>query len=57
MISGATKSVVTDAYPSVAIWHIKTIDKQDNRWDDGKYVSPSDDIFYDSLMCKGIYSQ
>lgn len=50
MISGATKPVALQADPSLALWHIKTVEKQDIRWDDGKYVSPDENTFYDSLM-------
>ena len=50
MVSGAKKPIVLQPDQSLAIWHIKSIDKQDNRWDDGKYVSPNDKNLYDSLM-------
>jgi len=50
MISGAANPIALQADPSLALWHIKTVDKQDNRWDDGKYVHPNNNNFYDSLM-------
>jgi hypothetical protein len=39
------------ADPSIALWHIKSIEKQDNRWnqDTWEYVVPGDNL-YDSLM-------
>jgi len=49
-VVGAEKSVVLQADPSVALWHIKSVDKQDNRWEDGRYVSPSNTNLYDTLM-------
>lgn len=37
--------------PSIALWHIKSIEKQDNRWDEKhEYVSPSGNNLYDNLM-------
>jgi hypothetical protein len=38
--------------PSMALWHIKSIEKQSNRWDQEtfEYVSPKGDNLYDSLM-------
>ena len=40
------------ADPSVALWHIKSIEKQSNRWDQKtfEYVSPTGGNLYDSLM-------
>jgi hypothetical protein len=50
-IIGAKKVVNLHPDPTIALWHIKSIDKQDNRWDtDGKYISPDGKNFYDSLM-------
>ena len=50
-IIGAKKVVNLQPDPTIALWHIKSIDKQDNRWDtDGKYISPDGKNFYDSLM-------
>lgn len=49
-IVGAKNSVAVKADPSLALWHIKSVDKQDNRWEDGKYISPGTKNFYDSLM-------
>ena len=39
-----------EAKPELAIWHIKSVEKQDNRWDDGKYVVPGEQNLYDDLM-------
>jgi hypothetical protein len=37
--------------PSIALWHIKSIEKQDNRWDENfEYISPTNNNLYDSLM-------
>jgi len=40
------------ADPTIALWHIKSIEKQTNRWDleTFEYVSPKGDNLYDSLM-------
>jgi hypothetical protein len=49
-IVGATKPIAFQTDPGLALWHIKSIDKQDNRWEDGKYIFPDGKNFYDSLM-------
>lgn len=50
-IFGATNHVSLNPNPSVALWHIKSVEKQDNRWnDDGTYKLPTGDDLYDSLM-------
>lgn len=51
-IIGYTKAVSLQADPHVALWHIKSVEKQDNRWNsDGTYKVPdSDDNLYDNLM-------
>ena len=49
-IVGAEKMVSLQADPSIAVWHIKSTDKQDNRWNDGNFIVPDGDNFYDSLM-------
>lgn len=49
MVSGATNQIALNPDPSIAIWHIKSVEKQDNRWDEGKYVSPKPGTFYDTL--------
>jgi len=51
-VVGATKPFGLKADPTLAIWHIKTVDKQDNRWDaDGNFKLPEDaDNLYDTLM-------
>ena len=45
------KKIGLPADPSIALWHIKSIEKQDNRWnqDTWEYVVPGDNL-YDSLM-------
>lgn len=48
---GAQKVVQVQLRPQLALWHIKSVEKQDNRWDDGKYVTLTDRTnLYDSLM-------
>lgn len=50
-IVGAEKRVALQADPQIAVWHIKSVEKQDNRWDsDGKFITPGDDNLYDTLM-------
>jgi glycosyltransferase involved in cell wall biosynthesis len=46
------KRVGLPADPGVALWHIKSMEKQLNRWDQEtfEYVSPKGDNLYDSLM-------
>ena len=50
VIVGYEKRVCLQADPSIAIWHIKSIEKQDNRWDNGNFKSPEGDNLYDTLM-------
>ena len=52
-IVGATKMISLKPDPSIAVWHIKSIDKQDCRWDsDGNFdfKVPDGENFYDTLM-------
>jgi len=49
-IVGHEKRVCLQADPSIAIWNIKSVEKQDNRWKDGDYVLPTGYNLYDSLM-------
>lgn len=50
-LTGFENPINLGADPSVALWHIKSIDKQDNRWDsEGNYVMSKDDNLYDKLM-------
>jgi len=45
------KTMGLPADPSIALWHIKSIEKQDNRWDENhEYVSPTGNNVYDNLM-------
>lgn len=42
MVSGAKKPIALQADHTLALWHIKTVEKQDARWgEDGTYVSPA----------------
>ena len=55
VIQGAKMTAAFPADPQLALWHIKSIEKQDNRWDkNGNYVSPpsqsQDSNLYDKLM-------
>ena len=49
-IIGFEKRIILKPEPHIALWHIKSVDKQDNRWEDGKYISPDGSNFYDRLM-------
>ena len=50
-IVGATKMISLKPDPSIAVWHIKSVEKQDNRWDDkGNFKVPDGENFYDTLM-------
>lgn len=52
-VIGAKNRIILKPDPSIAIWHIKTVDKQDNRWDeDGNFTVASQigDNLYDNLM-------
>ena len=52
-IIGFKKHIALNPDPSIAIWHIKTVDKQDNRWDEnGNFTVASEkgDNLYDNLM-------
>ena len=50
VIVGYEKRVCLQADPSIAIWHIKSVEKQSNRWDGEIYKSPEGDNLYDNLM-------
>lgn len=46
-LSGFEKPVNLGADPSIALWHIKTVDKQENCWDEtGNYTSSSNNLYY-----------
>lgn len=51
-ITGQEKIIAFRTTPDMAVWHVKSVEKQDNRWDDtgGKYVVPGGDDLYDTLM-------
>ena len=50
-IIGTDKKVALNADPSIAVWHIKSVEKQDNRWDvSGNFKVPEYDNLYDTLM-------
>lgn len=48
-LSGSDKVVSLKADPKIALWHIKSIEKEENRWSNGNIVVSSDNL-YDSLM-------
>jgi hypothetical protein len=51
VVSGTDKVVYLKTDPKLGLWHIKSIEKQDNRWEDGNYKVPeSNNDLYDSLM-------
>ena len=50
-ISGAKSRISLEPNPNIALWHIKSVEKQDNRWNsDGTYKLPTGNDLYDSLM-------
>ena len=49
-ITGYENRVALNPLPELAIWHIKSVEKQDNRWEDGKYIVPGGENLYDVLM-------
>ena len=55
-ISGTEKPLCVEAQPSTALWHIKSIEKQENRWEekdgDWLYTMPTtaNGNLYDKLM-------
>jgi hypothetical protein len=50
-IIGVKNPVSLEPDPTLALWHIKSVHKQDNRWNtDGTYKSPDGKNLYDSLL-------
>lgn len=50
-ITGQEKIIAFRTTPDMAVWHVKSVEKQDNRWDDaGEYVVPGGGDLYDTLM-------
>ena len=51
-IIGVEKVIQIKPTPEMALWHIKSVEKQDNRWDDEtkEYISPNKNNLYDQLM-------
>ena len=42
--TSAKKVIQVQPNPKLALWHIKSVEKQDNRWDaDGNYLLPKND--------------
>tara|TARA_B100001778_G_scaffold229278_1_gene190651 strand:+ start:178 stop:840 length:663 start_codon:yes stop_codon:yes gene_type:complete len=51
VVSGTDKIVYLRTDPKLGMWHIKSIEKQDNRWDnEGNYKLPGSNNLYDTLM-------
>jgi len=50
VITGCKKKVALEALPQLAILHVKAVEKDNNRWTDGKYQSPANDNLYDTLI-------
>jgi glycosyltransferase involved in cell wall biosynthesis len=49
--SGFKKPISLQNDPTLALWHIKSVDKQDCRWDtQGNYKMPTNTNLYDKLM-------
>lgn len=49
-IQGYTNMKLIADNPGLALYHIKSVDKDNNRWSNGSYVSPKNDNLYDTLM-------
>jgi hypothetical protein len=55
-LTGAKKPIYLPENPGIAIWHIKSMEKQNNRWEKDEnnqytiFHSPSESNFYDMLM-------
>jgi hypothetical protein len=47
---GGERNILINPIPQLALWHIKSIEKQDSRWVDGEIRSPSTTNLYDALM-------
>ena len=48
-LSGTNKAVALKPEPKLAMWHIKSIEKEENRWKDGNIITSNDNL-YDKLM-------
>lgn len=48
-LSGSDKVVGVEATPKLALWHVKSIEKEKNRWINGNIVKSNDNL-YNSLM-------
>jgi len=48
-LQGSDKVVGLKPEPQVALWHIKSIEKQESRWTDGEFSTVKNDL-YDKLM-------
>jgi len=49
-LAGFKKYAVIPPNPLLALLHVKSVDKDNNRWSDGVYVSPKNDNLYDKLL-------
>jgi hypothetical protein len=49
-ITGYDKFISISPHPQMAILHVKTVEKDNNRWTDGKLKLREDENLYDSLM-------
>tara|TARA_B100000287_G_scaffold387405_1_gene395965 strand:+ start:801 stop:1445 length:645 start_codon:yes stop_codon:yes gene_type:complete len=48
-LSGSEKVILLKDEPRIALWHIKSIEKEKSRWTDGN-INTSNSSLYDSLM-------
>ena len=48
-LTGTDKMIGLQAQPSLALWHIKSVEKDENRWDNGNIITSNDNL-YDTLM-------
>ena len=49
-LTGTDKQQGLVANTELALWHIKSMEKQESRWDGEVFKSPEGDNLYDTLM-------
>ena len=49
-LQGYQNHLAIKPHPTLALLHVKSVDKDNNRWENGKYISPKNDNLYDKLM-------
>jgi hypothetical protein len=48
-LTGSDKVIALKDEPRLALWHIKSIEKEENRWSNGNIIKSNAGL-YDSLM-------